>query len=619
MNFNAGIILNFLESFFIMKRFLIIFFFLYLLSGLCLVEADINKENNAIGIVGGIEGQLFIKKEGESLFQEAFTGNQLYGGEVLKTNENSRAVILFNNGNRMKLNALTVVTISHQTKSGKIGEEFIKVNVGEIWANFVKNKEKKFYIITPTVSGGIRGTEINVKVEQDGKTTFTVVRGIVELENEYGSVVLNDDEQSIVEPGQAPFPPKKVDVEKFIDWIKDFRLNISLTIPLKYKNSELREKALKEAENLPEDLKSLVMGQIALDSGDIDKARLYFDKAYNLGLKNPEVLMGIANCEFLSKNWEKAEGICFDVIKEYPDTELPYNMLGKIKLGEIDFPEAEKYFAKALQLDGRDVEALVGLGNCRLLICDFTGSEILFNKALEIDPLNSTVYQSLGLLYSVTGDTKKAISSIEKALYYNPYNVELLINLACEYGRVGEYEKAESILKSAINRANNSEKIICYSNLSSIYFIKENYKSAFEMQIEALKLGQENVVEKERFNNTTVLYVTDLLKKKDYSTALQILEKARKYIGGFSDCYLLAGEVHYYRGDYLNAFLALKKSIELKPFNPFAYYYLGLVYLDTGNNDKSAKNLEISKAFFKDLGNLEYVFMLDTLINEIRY
>ena len=68
------------------------------------------------------------------------------------------------------------------------------------------------------MTGAIRGTEFEVNVAPDGRTTLTMIDGEVELANALGTVRLNAGEQGVAETGRAPVKTAVLNAMNVIQW-----------------------------------------------------------------------------------------------------------------------------------------------------------------------------------------------------------------------------------------------------------------------------------------------------------------------------------------------------------------------------------------------------------------
>ncbi len=64
------------------------------------------------------------------------------------------------------------------------------METGEGWFR-IKNPRGGLEVETPAVTATIRGSEIDLKVENDRKTTLTVLEGVIRFYNDYGFVLVN--------------------------------------------------------------------------------------------------------------------------------------------------------------------------------------------------------------------------------------------------------------------------------------------------------------------------------------------------------------------------------------------------------------------------------------------
>jgi hypothetical protein len=83
---------------------------------------------------------------------------------------------------------------------------------------FSREKPATVEFRTPLASGAIRGTEFNLAVADDGRTTLSLLDGFVELRSGQGQIDLKTGEQGVVEPGKAPTKTAVIDAINIIQW-----------------------------------------------------------------------------------------------------------------------------------------------------------------------------------------------------------------------------------------------------------------------------------------------------------------------------------------------------------------------------------------------------------------
>jgi hypothetical protein len=76
---------------------------------------------------------------------------------------------------------------------------------------------------TPVATIGIRGTDWDVEVGENGKTMVTALSGEIEMSNEFGSVSIGANEQATAEAGKAPLKRFLSDASDRVQWVTAYR------------------------------------------------------------------------------------------------------------------------------------------------------------------------------------------------------------------------------------------------------------------------------------------------------------------------------------------------------------------------------------------------------------
>ena len=111
---------------------------------------------------------------------------QLFEGDILRTEPASQALIEFRNGIQVALNENTTFKPLSRWEKAKGITRIIRLKQGEIW---VKTGEgpKPLEVETPVATAAVRETEFNMKVQEDGQSTLTVIHGVVDFGNAFGT------------------------------------------------------------------------------------------------------------------------------------------------------------------------------------------------------------------------------------------------------------------------------------------------------------------------------------------------------------------------------------------------------------------------------------------------
>ena len=247
---------------------------------------------------------------------------------------------------------------------------------------------------------------------------------------------------------------------------------------------------------------------------------------------NPEAYIAYLKGKF---HWEKLSAADFEMAIENfnkaidiePTYAPPYAWLAgtflvQVQMGlvnpEIAFPKVYEYLQLALEFDknyseSHYISALVSF----VVEWNWEKSEKSFLKAIQVNPNNPMAHAYYGHLLLVLSRFDESIDEMEKAIKMDPNNplVQSLYGVVLVH--TGDIEKAQKyFLKSMRIDPNN---ILNHRMLETIYYVKEDFKNAFEMQKKIL------------INDTRSL---DELEKgydeRDYKYALELLAKSKEEI-----------------------------------------------------------------------------------------
>ncbi|MDX1919372.1 MAG: tetratricopeptide repeat protein, partial [Candidatus Caenarcaniphilales bacterium] len=110
---------------------------------------------------------------------------------------------------------------------------------------------------------------------------------------------------------------------------------------------------------------------------------------------------------------------------------------------------AEKYYAKALQLDPKEVQALNNFAFLKVETGDFTEAERLYKLAIEKDPDYVYSYSNLASLYKKIGKMFSAVAFYKKALDRLP-GPEMYYRLSLVYYDMKRYDDMLETLNLAL-------------------------------------------------------------------------------------------------------------------------------------------------------------------------
>lgn len=133
----------------------------------------------------------------ESAFRPLLVGQDLLGGDLVRTGARGALGILFVDGTVMRLHPDTELLVKSVGTAAEL-----ELRRGTIWARAPRGTSD-VTVSTPAAAAGIRGTDWSLSVE-GSVTRLTVYDGAVELSNAQGAVLTNAGEAAVASPGQAP-------------------------------------------------------------------------------------------------------------------------------------------------------------------------------------------------------------------------------------------------------------------------------------------------------------------------------------------------------------------------------------------------------------------------------
>lgn len=189
-----------------------------------------------------------------------------------------------------------------------------------------------------------------------------------------------------------------------------------------------------------------IRGQVFRDRGDVDKAdeefrwfaRTYNDRQDNNEIKDPEelLLVGLASTEHA--RWNKLSDqfevilndVYGDALKADKNFWLAEYQAGMLLLEKYKRGEAMTAFDKALTINPRSPEALVGKGLAALQGYELKNAEQFAERALKINPRHPEALQLRADIHLAAGDVDKALRELRAAQQVNPRDEATLGRIA---------------------------------------------------------------------------------------------------------------------------------------------------------------------------------------------
>ena len=161
------------------------------------------KTDRDVALIFKVKGKVKVVKSDKST-KAARRGLRLDAGDRVETDANGFTALIFTDDkSMMKIRANSDVVI----RGKRIKKTFAKriyMEVGQAWVHVSPQVASDFRIETPTGVAAVKGTEFYTIVDQMGNMTIIATKGIVELMNQLGSVLVHAGEAGHIEGKGQP-------------------------------------------------------------------------------------------------------------------------------------------------------------------------------------------------------------------------------------------------------------------------------------------------------------------------------------------------------------------------------------------------------------------------------
>jgi tetratricopeptide (TPR) repeat protein len=278
---------------------------------LCLQISTVWAQLPGAGRVMDLKGQVQSKKAQAPAWTDASVGQLLEPGEAVQTGSDGWAAVLLADETLIQINRNTMFIMKDVAmRAGWLQQKGIlpasatsdksnyELESGEIWLRN-KNKGALIDIRTPSVTAGVRGTELNLQVRPDKTTVLTVIEGMVGVWNDFGSERAGPSEQVITRPGEPPRKQVLLSPEDAVQWTLFVPHRAGpKDMPLRSGDREFLKGEKARLEGLlaaqPGDAEPMIrIGEVERDLGFPDAAAVWFERALASQPGNSEALTGL--------------------------------------------------------------------------------------------------------------------------------------------------------------------------------------------------------------------------------------------------------------------------------------------------------------------------------------
>lgn len=355
-----------------------------------------------LATVTAVQNTVETKPSAEPAWSASFLGQVLAANDRIRTGPASRAAIRYSDQTLQRINEKSEVEILPPA-GGESG--VVKLLTGKSY--FTTRTPKDFgRVQTRTVTAAIKGTEFAVDVSDEGTTLITMIEGVVEASNEFGSVTAGGGEQVVVEPGGAPQRRVAVRARDAVAW--------SLYYPAVVGGSD-RER-LESAGSAGE---RLTRAASALANGQIDVARRLLDEAADES-RHPVALALASVLALVVDRRDEARATAEAAIAADGSSASALLARSFVAQADFDLALARGLTEKAASLDPGNVEALARAAELRLATGDPTGARSAAEEAVRRRPDHGRALAVLGFIELAAYRTREAATDFDRAIRADP-------------------------------------------------------------------------------------------------------------------------------------------------------------------------------------------------------
>ncbi|MGE5299339.1 MAG: TonB-dependent receptor domain-containing protein [Acidobacteriota bacterium] len=535
----------------------------------------------------------------------------LTSGDLVKTGSFGKMDILFIDGTQIKVHNRTTLLIKEVRKPNAGKETILGLPAGEIWSR-ARHAAGGLKIETPSATAGIRGTDWDIAVDEKGTSYLTVLRGYIDLYNDFGWVLVKAGEQATAEIGKPPVKMFLIRPKDRVQWISTYPMDLTRIIhfysrlrseserqltaardKVRQDASDLQAKLLlagllfdvrEYAESLglfdeilkkdPSNSRALVFkGLILLRNGDHEGASGCFEGALKSaeGHARTEALLGLVGVYVQRNEMEKAQHLLEDLSKAGPSPSVAL-ALATFNAYQGDFRKAIAVCDEFGRKYPDDERFLVFAADFLIALDERAKSKDALDKAVAITPASSITYAAIGKYYYLQGEGRAAESAYRKSISLDPYNADALSELGRLLMEKGHYEESEKVMSKSVMADSRGHSYWARRGMLMNWI--EDIRSARKDFRQAVDL---NPADYQSFDGLGFL----ALKEGRTDEAIADFLKASTLEPGYAEPHIFLAIAYYQQEAVYKALEELKLAETLDPKDPVPYMVAYIIHQDT--------------------------------------
>jgi len=328
------------------------------------------------------------------------------------------------------------------------------------------------------------------------------------------------------------------------------------------------------------------------ESGNLEEARSQLKTLYKTNRKNLEIGLNLALLHRKLGEFQQAQVICQNLLKDYPNNPDVHHMYGSALqcLGSMD--ESISEYKTAIKLNPNLTETHYFLGNIYRQTGQLEASADSFKMAIKQKP---DFYEALNNLGAVLVELHRAVEAreaLERAQIISPHSPQLLCNMAGFYMLDNNLEKAQQYAMQALKAF--PDFIDALELLGKIHFQQSQYDDAINYYRKAYEISK---------NDELPGYIGQILERRGEFTEARDLIQPLVESGNTNFAVLMTYSALSRKFNYQEEAIAvIEKAIESKTMDISS---LSSLHSELGKQYDSLKNYDKAFNNYKKANDIE--------------
>ncbi len=359
--------------------------------------------SDPVGKIASLQNLVETRNSGGDAWTPSVLHQTLHELDRVRTGPASRAAILYSDQTLQRINERSEVEI---LPPGAGNPGVLRVISG---THYFSSRQPKDYgrIETPTVTAAIRGTEFVVEIGEGGATTITMLEGVVDASNTYGSLTVTAGEQAYVEPGMAPVKRIVLRPRDAVAW--------SLYYP-----RVLGDADRARLKDMGADGEGLARAAELLSAGQVDQAGPLIEGVRRSRPREPIALALASVIDLAADRTDDAMKLAMQAVEADGDSAAAALALSFAAQARFDLEQARETAELAARLSPDSAEAQARVAELRMAEGDIAGARDAAERAVRREPGSARALSVLGFVQLAELRSAQALDTFESAVAADP-------------------------------------------------------------------------------------------------------------------------------------------------------------------------------------------------------